>query len=91
MDQTQWPAGNITIHIALQWGQEEGFLQAGVVQAVSFRGTTYELKIMACGEELTAFRSLESDPVAPGDTVYLYISRAQGMRGEEMTALFREK
>lgn len=54
-------------------------LQDGVVQQVSFRGTNYELRVTACGEELTAFRSLEAPAVQPGDAVRLYISRAQGL------------
>lgn len=64
-----------------------GLLQAGVVQQVSFRGANYELQIMACGETLTAFRSLEAPPPAPGDTVELYISRAKGMKGERTLPL----
>ena len=63
-------------------------LQSGVVDKVSFRGTRYELDLMACGERLTAFRSVELPCIAPGDTVQLYITRAKGMLGEK-TALLR--
>ena len=67
-----------------------GLLQAGVVQEVAFRGAHYELHVTACGEHLTAFRSLEAPPPAPGDTVELYISRAKGMRGDQTMPLRNE-
>ena len=65
----------------------QGLLQTGAVQRVSFRGASYELCIAACGAELTAFRSLEAPPIAPGDTVKLYISRAKGLCGDKTLPL----
>lgn len=65
----------------------QGLLQTGAVQRVSFRGASYELCIAACGAELTAFRSPEAPPIAPGDTVKLYISRAKGLCGEKTLPL----
>ena len=66
-------------------------LQTGVVEKVSFRGTNYELELIACGEKLTAFRSMEVPAVKAGDTVKLYISRAKGMKGEKTRLLRNEK
>ena len=62
-------------------------LQSAVVQEVAFRGTNYELFLTACGEQLRAFRSLEWQPPAPGDTVELFISRVKGLRGEQTLPL----
>ena len=62
--------------------------QAGVVQEVAFRGANYELKITACGETLTAFRSLEASVPGPGEMVQLFISRAKGLRGEQTMPLY---
>ena len=61
--------------------------QAGVVQEVAFRGANYELRIAACGEKLTAFRSLEQPAPAAGEVVQLYIARAKGLWGEETVPL----
>ena len=61
--------------------------QAGVVQQAAFRGTNYELQLTACGETLTAFRSLEQPAPAAGEVVQLYIARAKGLRGEETVPL----
>ena len=72
-------------------GQREELLIPGVVQEVSFRGALYELQIAACGETLSAFRSFEAPPLSPGDSVLFYISRAQGMEGEETLSLNNER
>ena len=61
--------------------------QAGVVQQAAFRGANYELQLTACGETLTAFRSLEQPAPAAGEVVQLYIARAKGLRGEETVPL----
>lgn len=65
----------------------EGLLQAGTVRDVAFRGANYELHLTVCGQELTAFRSLEAPPAASGDTVHLYISRAKGVAEEQTVPL----
>lgn len=77
------------VHVFLEGEAVAGNIptQAGVVQEVSFRGANYEMKITACGETLTAFRSLEAPVSAPGQMVQLYISRAKGLKGEQTMPL----
>ena len=61
--------------------------QAGGVQQAASRGANYELQLTACGETLTAFRSLEQPAPAAGEVVQLYLARAKGLRGEETVPL----
>ncbi len=78
----------VHVFAAGETGAAAAPLQEGTVEEVAFRGANYELRIAACGEKLTAFRSLEAAPVHGGETVSLYISRAKGLRGEETVPLF---
>ena len=68
-------------------GVPAALLQTGAVQSVAFRGACYELRIAACGEQLTAFRSVEAPAIRLGDTVRLYLSQAQGLDGEKTMPL----
>ena len=71
-------------------GVPEDALQPAIVQEVAFRGANWALRLACCGEELSAFRSLEAPPVHPGDPVRLTVTRAQGIAGEQTRTLYYE-
>lgn len=49
--------------------------EEGVVHSLFFRGTVWEVEVETGGRRLSAYRSLELDPLAPGDRVGILIHR----------------
>jgi sulfate transport system ATP-binding protein len=54
-----------------------------IVESVSFRGSSLELRLRVKGYELTSFYSLEHAPVAPGERVKVLIYRVYAFDGGE--------
>lgn len=61
--------------------------ERGIVRDVAFRGKAWQVEVELAAGKLTAYRTLDQSPLAPGDEVYVFIHRLYVFDGDQCHVL----